>query len=184
MTYKNTTRGFTLLETLVAILILTVAITGPLSIASRSLTNATVSKNQITAFFLAQDAVEYVRFARDSNALKGASWITGSGGVGTGIDLTACAGANGCYLDTTENSPATPTVCSTNPCPVINYDATNSRYTYAAVAGTVSATMFTRTIKLTSLVADEYNLAVTVSWVDNGGVSRNVVITENIFSWQ
>jgi prepilin-type N-terminal cleavage/methylation domain-containing protein len=67
-------RGFTLVETLVAVLLLTVAIAGPLTIISKSLITALVAKDQVTAFFLAQDAVEYVRFVRDTNKLQDSAW--------------------------------------------------------------------------------------------------------------
>ena len=50
-------RGFTLIETLIAVLILTTAIAGPLTIASKGLTATLVAKDQISAFYLAQDAV-------------------------------------------------------------------------------------------------------------------------------
>ncbi len=54
-------RGFTLVETLVAIAILMIAIAGPLTIASKGLTAATYAKNQVIASFLAQDLIEYVK---------------------------------------------------------------------------------------------------------------------------
>ncbi len=176
-------QGFTLLETLVAVTILATAIAGPLSIASRSLTNSLITKNQTTAFFLAQDSVEYIRFIRDSNSLKGANWITGSGGSSAGVDLSPCVSANGCYIDSTSNNPAAPTECSTPACSVMNYDTPNVRYTYATGAG-ITPSIFTRQIRLTSISADEYNLSVTVSWVDSGAVTRSISVNENIFQWQ
>jgi hypothetical protein len=166
----------------VAVMILATAIAGPLSIASRSLTNSLVAKNQITAFFLAQDAVEYVRFVRDSNTLKGADWVTGAGGSSAGVDLSPCATANGCYADSTSNSPASPSACAAT-CSVMNYDSTNVRYTYATGSG-IAASIFTRQIRLTSISTNEYNLSVTVSWVDSGAVTRSVSVNENIFQWQ
>src|SRR3990167_9485995 len=83
-------RGFSLIETLVAVLLLATAITGPLTIASKSFLVATVAKDQVTAFYLAQDAVEYVRFARDSNKLSGSDWLSGSV-----VDLDNCVSTNG-----------------------------------------------------------------------------------------
>jgi prepilin-type N-terminal cleavage/methylation domain-containing protein len=175
-------KGFTLLETLVAVLILTTAIAGPLSIASRSLHNSIIARDQITAFFLAQDAVEFVRFGRDTNKLEGADWITDSGGT-LGVDLTNCTGGNTCYLDSTKNSPATPTVCS-SACPVMNYDRTNSRFTYAAVGGNIVATPFTRQVVMTQVASTEYKIAVSVTWLDSGARSHTVTVTENILDWQ
>ncbi|MES2006998.1 MAG: prepilin-type N-terminal cleavage/methylation domain-containing protein [Patescibacteria group bacterium] len=182
---RRTQGGFTLIETLVAVMILASAIVGPLSIASRSLNNSIVAKDQISAFFLAQDAVEYTRFVRDSNRLKGADWLDGSGGSSSGVDLTPCTTADGCYFDSTMAVVGTadvPTVCTTV-CPVMYYDSTNSRFTYVTSGNT--ATLFTRQVVLVEVVPDiEYKLTVTVSWSDLGSVTRRVVVYENIFKWQ
>src|SRR3569623_1745590 len=135
MTVKKTLkRGLTLIETLVAVMILASAVAGPLTIASRALNNARVAKDQITAFNLAQDGVEYVRFARDTNTLGGNDWLTGTGGTSAGIDLTPCVSSAGCYVDSTMavvGQGDVPTACDSGlGCPVLYYDNDNSRYTY------------------------------------------------------
>lgn len=163
-------------------MILATAVAGPLSIASRGLNTSLVTKDQITAFFLAQDAIEYVRYVRDSNRLKGADWLTGSGGSSAGIDLvTACGGANGCYLDSTQNSPSTPQACS-GTCPTLYYNTASGLYTYTTSGNT--KTLFTRRIQLQNVGTKEYRIYVTVSWSDIGDKSRQVVVYENIFDWQ
>ena len=53
--------GFTIIETLVAIAILMIAISGPLVVATKSLTAATRAKNQSVASFLAQEGMELIR---------------------------------------------------------------------------------------------------------------------------
>jgi hypothetical protein len=169
-------------------MILASAVVGPLSIASRSLSNSLVAKDQISAFFLAQDAVEYVRFVRDSNRLKGADWLLGTGGSSAGIDLSPCATAGGCYVDSTMAVVGTgdvPTACdTTNGCPTLYYDSGNSRFTYVSSGTDISASLFTRTILLTDISTTEQKLTVTVSWSDVGNVTRSVMVYENIFKWQ
>jgi len=68
-------RGFTLIETLVAITLLTIAITAPITLTGRSLAAAFYARDQVTAFHLAQEAIETVRHIRDRNALLTAHGI-------------------------------------------------------------------------------------------------------------
>ncbi len=179
-------KGFSLLETLVAVMILSTAIVGPLSIASRSLHNSIVAKDQIAAFFLAQDAVEFIRYARDSNTLKGGNWITGAGTSTSIINLSLCEGTYGCYFDSTGS---TITACTLLlPCPVINYNTSTGFYTYSPVVvndPTIVSTSYTRQVFLTATVANvEEKITVLVTWKDSGGSSHTVTVSENIFNWQ
>lgn len=64
---RNSTSGFTIIETLVAITVLMIAIAGPLVIATRGLNSASASKNQMIASYLAQEDVELVKNKRDAN---------------------------------------------------------------------------------------------------------------------
>ena len=88
------TKGFTLIETFVAIVILTTAIVGPLQIAMRGLQASLISTDQVTANYLAQDAVEYVRWVRDSNLLQGSNWLTHFD------NCLSSTGANTCRFET------------------------------------------------------------------------------------
>lgn len=87
---QKDSRGFTILETLIAITVLVFAITGPLSLVAGSIRSSGYARDSITAFYLAQEAVEYIRNMRDINALNenltSANWLdniesgTGAGG--------------------------------------------------------------------------------------------------------
>ncbi|MEK7645100.1 MAG: hypothetical protein AAB391_02165 [Patescibacteria group bacterium] len=68
--------GFTLLETLVAVSLLMLSIVGPLTIAQKSVKTSTYTKNRTTAYYLAQDAMEFLRNVRDTNSLQGGTWNT------------------------------------------------------------------------------------------------------------
>ncbi len=190
MINKIKNSGFTLIETLIAVLLLAVAIAGPLTIASKGFVTATVAKDQVIAYYIAQDAVEYVRFARDTNGLRGASWLSGSGGTPAGINLlTPCTDPNGCYLDSTDNvPPSAPAACSLSECSdrPMYYDATNHRFSYNTSLGAAARTIFTRAILLSPVNGntDEYLLTVTVMWNDVGGSIRQVVLKEHLYNWQ
>ncbi len=63
-------KGFTIIETLIAVAILMIAIVGPLTIAHRGLIAAITAREQITANYLAQDAMEYLKNIRDGALIE------------------------------------------------------------------------------------------------------------------
>ncbi|MFA6969109.1 MAG: type II secretion system protein [Candidatus Paceibacterota bacterium] len=100
-------RGFTLIETMIAITILTLAIAGPIFTASRAIIAAQIARDQLIATYLAQEGIEYVRAMRDDEFLSAyqaggasvssAAWagfITGS----NASSITQCR-ASTCTLD-------------------------------------------------------------------------------------
>src|SRR5258708_2821268 len=62
-------RGFTLLETMVAVTLLAVAIVAPMQLTAQSLASAYYARDEVTAFYLAQEGIEAVRNVRDNNIL-------------------------------------------------------------------------------------------------------------------
>jgi len=62
--------GFTLVETIVSVAVLMLAITPALFTAYKSISLNTFSQKQIIAFYLAQEATEYIRNKRDTNVLN------------------------------------------------------------------------------------------------------------------
>lgn len=95
------TKGFSLVEALVAIAVLLIAVVGPLTIAAKGIQVSGFSKEETTAFFLAQEGIELVVASRDdwgldrvanpSTAPGFGDWVTslfGSGGCGPAD--TAC----------------------------------------------------------------------------------------------
>ena len=172
--------GFTLIETLIAILLLSTAIAGPLTIASKGISSSMLAKDQVGAFFLAQDAVEYVRFKRDTNKLEGIAWLANVG------PCTSAAGDATCQIDSIQD---TVTSCGAQPCQTLKYDSTNKFYTYASPNGSSIAETperYIRTIKIVTPVGtntDEASLEVKVEWRGQNGITRNVVVRENLFDW-
>ena len=65
-------RGFTLVETLVAISFLSVAIVAPMTLVSLSLAGAVQARDTITAYNLAQEGIEAVRAIRDGSIIHNA----------------------------------------------------------------------------------------------------------------
>ncbi len=175
-------RGFTLLEALVSIFILTLTIVAPMSIASSTLFQATVAKEQVTAFYLAQEAIEGVRSIRDGNVLKGGEWLTGLGAAG-GISLGPCIGQD-CRIDVVSN-PVSVVSCGACTTP-INYNSSTHLYQYSSIGSSNQPSNFIRTVRIDSIPSNpsnEVSISVTVSW-NIGKISRTFVARENIFNWQ
>lgn len=73
---KNSQRGFTIIEVFVGITILLIGIVGPMVLVNRNMQAARFSRDQITAYYLAQEAIEVVRQVRDTNMLSSNSnWL-------------------------------------------------------------------------------------------------------------
>ncbi len=167
--FKNS--GFTLIETLVAVSVLAFAFLGPLTLGYFSIRSASVAKNQLTAFFLAQDAMEFIRNWRDTNFLRRepmVSWMFG---------LTPCRASN-CYVETTKDYPNGINTCGV--CPKLKYNSTSRLYNYT----TGSDTVFTRTIRFTDPPPSVYEekVTITISWTERS-YTRSFTLEENIFNW-
>lgn len=162
--------SFTLLETIVAVAVLALSLIGPMVLAYQSLQSGRVTKEKVTALYLAQDALEFVKSVRDSNVAAQKEWLSG---------LTSCLGAS-CTVDTTQSGVALSSVvtsCSGS-CSVMRFDAATERYGYNP--GWTS-TIYTRTMTLTEVVTDrEVHANVTVSW-SKDGIPGSVSISQNIF---
>lgn len=68
---KNNKKGFTLIETLIAIFILTLSITGPIYISSLSFKNTIDSRDNISVQYLTEEVVEVIKNKRDKLSLDG-----------------------------------------------------------------------------------------------------------------
>lgn len=167
------TNGFTLIEALVAITVLLLGVLGPLSVATRGITDGLIAKNKITALQLAQEGIELVwtkivsNFKADKNSPT--SWL----GDPT-VDLGTCI-TGSCSVEPKNN---TYSACSAATCS-IRYRSDDGIYVkYDPADTSQSGVVFNRTIQITkppvvspmitgpTLGEPEVKIAVTVSWQD------------------
>lgn len=175
MTYLHTqtgsARGFTLVETLVAITILMIAIVGPFYSIQQAITASYVSRDQLIASSLAQEGVEYIYFVRNSNYLSSRAWDAGLGD---------CRNSQGCTVDPTQNTIAQ---CSNGAwpsggCAPLRLSSTGL-YTQT---GSYPATRFTRKVEVQTVSATQMKVTVTVLWTTNRA-NYTIVITEDLYNW-
>lgn len=179
--------GFTIVETLVAVAVLLISLVAPLTIAERGLASAEVARSEITAFYLAQEAIEYIRNVRDTNALAGRGsganpqWLQG---------LNSCINAD-CGVDTTAPPGLQVVSCSSSNgnCLLYQYTGSSGSSELFGVFGHRSsnnwkATNMTRTIRLREVQNKiEEEVLVTVTWRAGSLGLRTLTVKENIFNW-
>lgn len=170
-----TNRGFTIIESLVAIAILLVAISGSGSAIQTGISSYIFSKDQIIAFYLAQEGFEEIRNIRDTNVLNGRNWLSGLAQSSS----DPCWFGNACKVEPVVSSGATSCGWPDN-CPVLRQDTATGFFGYN---GSWSATVFKREIALEQINEHEVAISVTVYW-SKGIVNRQFKARENILNWQ
>ena len=70
-------KGFTLIEIVVAIFLLTVGTMGAFSLIQQTIAFTSIASAQLAATYLAQEGIETIRNIRDSNFLANSTWDNG-----------------------------------------------------------------------------------------------------------
>ncbi len=192
-------KGFTLLETLIAVTILVTALVGPMTIASNGLNSAFFARDQVTAFYLAQEGIEFVRYVRDTNTLynQGLSdtdkrpWLFGlSDCINDPADTDPTI--KKCEIDARHSAPiadqdgraddwSVKTCSLADGCDVLKFDSSAGIFSYSLV-GTVNS-RFTREVTITKLSADQAIVESKIRW-STGQISKNFTLKEVITNWQ
>lgn len=175
--FRESASGFTLVETLVAIAIISIGIIGPFQVVQGVLKASYIARDELIASALAQEGVEYVRQVRDSNAISknhtggSASWLQGLDG-----NLGPNCYTNACVVDAV---PMTATSCGNTTCAGRPLYLSQSNLYNQSLSGGV--TPFTRKVRLTLISATETLVTVTVSWNYHG--VHSVVLVEDLQDW-
>jgi len=168
---NHSQKGFTLLETLVAISILLIAVVAPMSIIGRSLPQSAYARDHAIAVNLAQEGIEAVRQKRDSNMLN--DW----NGTNTAWDSGIVA--NNYYAVDPRSVPMLIScggvVCNLTTLTIRQDTATGLYYQSSAGGGTV--TKFQRYVLITSIVPEEKRIDSYVFWRDSMNISHTLSIT-------
>lgn len=182
-------RGFTLVEAMVAISILLLSITGAFAVAQSSLQSTSYAKNRITAYYLAQEGLEYIRHLRDNNGLKMLSDKTGNISWLEGFAENSddpCYFWYNCMVDTTGEYSPNPERCDDH-CPNLLLNTSTGQFQYVQKSSTVDSG-FKRIINIRQQGGslngnNEIVVVSTVSWNQNG-VSKTLEVSENLYNWQ
>lgn len=170
---KDTQGGFTILETLVAVFILVLSLTGPLVFAQNGLRTARLARDQVTGYLLAQDVIESIKNVRDQNGLTNQEyWLSG---------LESCIGdGTSCSIDTTFDSLAINS-CGGGVCPKLKFDPATGQYSNTGPQDSV----FSRTIYLREIEPErEMQIVVRIDFESLAiAGTKTITVHENIYKW-
>ena len=162
---RHCRRGFSLLETIIAIAILVAAVIGPMALSSQSIRSASVARNTILASNLAQEGIELVKNIRLNNRLEGRNWKQGLG---------PCGSANGCFIDPKDLEVG---ACSAN-CAVLRFDDSLELYNYDSGSNSI----FTRIITTSDINSGEMKVSSSVLWSDKFG-NQDFILSTSMLDW-
>ena len=192
MEYK---RGFTLIETMIAVTILTLSVAGPLFTADRAIVAAQLASNQLTASYLAQEGIEYVRTMRDNEFLttyraggadvSAAAWNAFlNNSVSDPYTISGCR-ASACMLDPVMRTMGTGSGSSLQPCSGSSCTPlylASGVYTERTDLGGV-VTPFTRTIQAVDISPTDERIVSKVWWTSHG-TTYTITVTDHLTPWQ
>lgn len=183
-------RGFTLVETLVAVFILTISIASFMSVVTSGLFAAKYARDEITSNYLLQEAVDFIRNDRDTSVILQSNVSSDQAWSNFLDKYSICnASSNGCYINVLDN-PAVPKLCNESvsgepKCPYLYYDKEahdHVFYTHDTTTTGVVKTRFIRKLVVES-GAEEMKVTVTVSW-KNGSLTKNRTLKTSLMKWQ
>ena len=180
---KKENKGFTLIETLVAVMIFTSSVLALIAILSTSLSTIVHIKQKVIGTYLAQEGIEYIRNMRDSYVIYEKD---DTGWASFKDKISLCITPNYCGIDNLKpprqsNSlfqctTATPSIPST--CQLYIKDGN-----YNIKTGGSVDSGFTRKIEIENITNDEIKIISTVLW-KSGSSDKSISFSENLFNWK
>jgi Tfp pilus assembly protein PilV len=191
--YLNNQQGFTILETLIAVLLLSLVLNAVFTLIAGTLFNAQYSKNEMVASYLAQEVVDSVRNTRDTYMQDpNTGWDRFRERLG--LDLNNPV-RRYCAIDTSPTNSDQLFTNSEIECSNAPEDSRNARkqvmyYDQSASGGSFyttddegnTPTLFTRQVFLRRIDDNRVDLTVTISWT-NGSIPKTKTIRSSFMNW-
>ena len=161
-------KGFTLLESVIAIFIVTMGVGGVFALVNQTISSTNILSSKLTAVYLAQEGIEVVRHMRDSNFLE-----IHQGVEGAAWDNNLEEGLH--YIDfrAEENNTSNLVIWQGNEYRHFSESNCNDQ---------CQDTSFNRSIKIT--YPQDYIMSVksTVTWQERG-ITHQAAVQENLYKW-
>ena len=175
--------GQSLMESIIAIGLIMSVVVSSISISIYTTRLGRSSQNNLVAYNLAREGIEYVRNIRDSNWLAGAAWDNG---------FSACLLDDWCKISfeyDTVNSiwawnesallPGESEISNCLSCQLL-IDSTNDLYSLKAGG---KASGFYRALKIDTSTPDILKVTVKVLWLENNR-SKTITLEEDLTNWR
>ena len=184
---KNNQKGFTIIETLIAIFILTLSITGPIYISSFAFRNTIDSRDNISAQYLSEEVIEVIKNKRDTLILSGDPWLDSIQSEGNCFNA-ADATDKKCILVRNTSDEYDIQFCGTGECDALSFDPLNN-VVYGLSEGSAKS-KFTREFyfqkgetdgSLDDIPNKEVKLVVNIKWQDRGK-DKIYTLTERLYN--
>lgn len=187
--FKNNKWGFTIVESIVAIGIISFAVIGPLSAARKGLSSTSDSRDYSRLILLSEEGLEFIRMIIDQNVYNNADWLTN---LGSCVGVNAfCGVSNLVYLNSfpREDDESGVFQCdAVNDCELkTGTDLVTEKglYTYSSNASWDSLSGIKRKINILEKVDNkEVEVSVTMSERRPGMPPRIFTSKVRIFNWK
>lgn len=184
--------GFTLIETLVAVMILAFAIVGPLTLAAQSLRASHDARDELFATYLATEGIEVIHSIRDNNSgddltVNHSNWLQ---------NITSAGRCTpNCAVDIPQQQspnvwkPVALVSCASvnSVCAKIYYNPTTGLYRqgFAAAPGAPwQPTLYARLLNVVVVNAQrQVRLVSTVTYLGYGHKTRTLTLTDDLYNW-
>jgi len=190
----NGRRGFTLVEVLVALFIFSAVSVIFFQVASSSISHSIYARNKVTAFYLAQEAMEYLNNERDLSILRnpdpGDDWWVESDVVNNCVYANGSCNVNPFYHHDETDINDVCQIDGNDSCAVMVVSDDVYKPDDLTVEGDDSG--FKREIEITKIISEEYDfpieghgldITVTVTWME-GEEEREVKLSREMTPWR
>ena len=164
-------KGFTLIEMIISIMIITIGVLGAYSAVLKYTKNTQQARENLIAVYLCQEGIEIIKNIRDSNWISGEDWHEGLG---------ICA--SGCEIDYEKKGGDGVTDGLTvwsSPGNFLYIDATTGLYKYEHTSSDIETPWNRKIIIDTIGSLDSAKITVEVEWN-----SKLMIVKENIYNWK
>lgn len=167
---SRNTNGFTLLEVIGAVFIVSVGIIGVFSLFTQTISLLDISSDKLIAAYLVQEGIEKIKNIRDSNVLKGDSW-----------DKDIAAGSS--YDLDYQSSKFPDNTCNLGSGNYLRYNSDNQLYNCSSANSQNKDSRFKRQTTVIKPATSTLEIVVRVEWSSKNR-THQITGQDNFYDWQ